>query len=52
MLKEIASMIYENEFLVNREKEFKGIKYIVVAKIDQAEEQGDFNWNGKLESLK
>ncbi|CDW76983.1 wd-40 repeat protein [Stylonychia lemnae] len=52
MLKEVAQMIYENEFLINRSKEFADIKYIVVAKIDQAGEQGVFNWGGKLENLK
>ena len=33
-LKEIAQMIYENEFLIDRAKEFSNTKYIIVAKID------------------
>ena len=31
-------MIKEHEFIVNRKKEFKGLKYILIAKLEKVEE--------------
>lgn len=36
-LKEIASMIADNEFIVNRSTEFKNCKYIIYARLERAE---------------
>ena len=36
MLKEMASMIAENEFVLDREKEFENSKYIIIAKLEKA----------------
>jgi len=34
-LKEICKMIYENQFILNREKEYQSSKYIIVIKQEQ-----------------
>lgn len=38
MLREFCSMIREHEFIVNRDTEFKGLKYIIVAKLEKVAE--------------
>lgn len=35
MLREFCSMIREHEFIMNREKEFKGLKYLIIAKLEK-----------------
>jgi len=52
MLREIASLMLENEFLFNRHWVFKGMKYILVIKTETAETSGGGNWEGKLNTLK
>lgn len=51
-LKEIASLMLENEFTYNRKSIFKGMKYIMVIKTETAESQGGGSWEGKLNTLK
>ena len=36
-LKEICSMMADNEFILDRSKEFKNSKYIIYAKLEKAE---------------
>ena len=52
MLQEFASIIRENEFLVNRHKMFKDVKYIVIVQPEQAEGGVSTSWEGKLNQLK
>ena len=50
-LKETASIMVENEFLINRERLFGEVKYIIVIEEDKAE-QSETSWDGKLQKLK
>ena len=52
MLREIAQMIRENEFLFSRKKVFKRSKYIIVIEPEKAEGEGKGSWEGKLNQLK
>ena len=51
ILKETASIMVENEFLINRERLFKGAKYIIIIEEDRAE-QRELSWDGRLKRLK
>jgi hypothetical protein len=37
MLREFCSMIREHEFIMSREKEYKGLKYIIFAKLEKGD---------------
>jgi hypothetical protein len=41
MMREFCSMIREHEFIINREKEFKGLKYLMIAKLEKVVEDED-----------
>jgi len=45
-------MIAENEFVLDREKTFKGLKYVVVIKLEKADSADDGDWAGKIAALK
>lgn len=36
MLKEICSIMADNEFVLNRQEEFKNSKYLIIAKVEKA----------------
>ena len=44
-------MISDNEFILNREKEFKNSKYIIIAKLEKAG-HGETSLEEKIGSLK
>ncbi|CAI2365026.1 unnamed protein product [Moneuplotes crassus] len=50
-LKEFASTMIENEFLLNRARLFSSAKYIIVIQEEKADESG-ITWEGKLKFLK
>ena len=53
MLKEMCSMISENEFVLNREKVFKNSKYIIIARLEKAEDDSlESNVDSKITNLK
>jgi len=45
-LREICSLIADNDFVLNREKVFKNSKYIIVAKLERGEAYGTQSWEG------
>jgi len=45
-------MIYEYEYVINREKSFKFSKYIIVNKVEKAETNINTDWEGRLTTLK
>jgi hypothetical protein len=49
--KELAKIMFDNEFLINRHKQFKNNKYIIVINEEKSEEtiQG---WEGRLNHIK
>ena len=51
MLKEIASLMVENELLINRTKTFGDAKYIIVIEEEQADES-EINWSGRLNHIR
>jgi hypothetical protein len=51
MLKELASIMVENEMLINRAAIFKDAKYIIVIQEERAEESA-ISWEGRLQTLK
>jgi hypothetical protein len=51
MLKELASIMVENEMLINRAAIFKDAKYIIVIQEEKAEESA-ISWEGRLQTLK
>jgi len=51
MLRELAIMMVENEFLFNRSRIFKDAKYIIVAQEEKTSGTKD-NWEGKMKYLK
>ena len=52
MLKEFACIMRENEFMFNRKRMFKNVKYIVVVQPERAEGGITTSWEGKLNQLK
>lgn len=52
MLQEFASIMRENEFLINRKSLFRGIKYMVIVQPEKAEGGVTTSWEGKLNQLK
>jgi hypothetical protein len=51
MLKELASIMLENEMLINRKMVFGDAKYIIIIQEEKAEESG-VSWEGRLNTLK
>ena len=51
MLKELVSMILENEFLISRQRTFNNAKYIVIIEPEKVERK-NVSWDGKLGQLK
>ena len=51
-LREICEMMYDYEFIMDREKDFKFSKYIIVAKVEKAQTNTSQDWEGKLNHLK
>ena len=51
MLRELALMMVENEFLFNRSRIFKDAKYIIVAQEEKISSTKD-SWEGKMKYLK
>lgn len=51
MLKELASIMVENEMLINRSRVFGDAKYIIVIQEEKAEESV-ISWEGRLQHLK
>ncbi|CDW75983.1 UNKNOWN [Stylonychia lemnae] len=45
-------LIYENEFIFNRDRLFANSRYIIVANIDKITNQSDDDWEGKINALK
>ena len=52
MLQQFCSIIRENEFVMNRGRTFKGIKYIVIIQPETNEGGVTTSWEGKLNQLK
>jgi hypothetical protein len=52
MLRELAQMMQENEFLVRRHKRFQNTQYIIVIQNEKASVEGGFSWEGRLNYLK
>jgi hypothetical protein len=52
MLKELAQMMRENEFLVDRRSVFKNCKYIIVVALEKGTEAGNNAWDGQMGFLK
>ena len=51
MLKELASIMVENEMLINRHRMFGEAKYIIIIQEEKADES-EVSWEGKLQYLK
>jgi hypothetical protein len=51
-LKEICEMMSDYEGIMDREKEFKHSKYIIVVKVEKARANQNSDWEGRLSSLK
>ena len=51
MLKEITSIMQENEFLFDRERVFKHARYVIVVQREQAENATP-SWEGKISAIK
>ena len=51
MLQEVASMMRENHFLLNRKKTFGKYRYIYVISTERGEEE-NLSWEGRLQYLK
>ena len=51
-LREVCEMMYDFEFVLDREKIFKNTKYIVVLKVEKAQTNANQDWVGKLTTLK
>ena len=52
MLQQFCSIIRENEFVMNRGRTFKGIKYIIIIQPETNEGGVTTSWEGKLNQLK
>ena len=51
MLKELTSIMVENEMLINRNRIFGDAKYIIIIQEEKVEES-EVSWEGKLQYLK
>ena len=51
ILKEIVSIMYENELLLNNNM-FKDAKYLIVIQEERADEEAELEWDGKLKRIK
>ena len=51
-LKEMCSMISENEFVLNRNRVFQNSKYIIVARLEKAESDANASLDDKITSVK
>lgn len=51
-LREICEMISDYEGIMDREKEFKNSKYIIVTKLEKAQTNLSTDWEGRLAALK
>jgi len=45
-------MMSENEFVLDRESTFKGVKYVIVIQLEKADSAGNEDWAGKIGALK
>mmetsp|Transcript_42028 Transcript_42028/g.48719 ORF Transcript_42028/g.48719 Transcript_42028/m.48719 type:complete len:229 (+) Transcript_42028:247-933(+) len=51
-LKELTSIMVENDLLISKRNEFGNAKYIIVIQEEKAEEESDVMWDGKLQRLR
>ena len=52
ILKEIVSIMYENELLLNNNNMFKDAQYLIVIQEERADEEVEVEWDGKLKRIK